>query len=167
MDKQHPSVNYARLMRRIVAHRWRIVVAGLLAVALPTMVWAIVGDHDTYEASATLFISPEKTDPGLLRDFMTPEVSALYQVVLRSRSLAQAVVETLPKESRDELSRQIGFRDYLLVAMNQLRRWRGQEVVVYSPTELAVRELQSARMAFTITKEGTVIVTATAFSPRV
>src|SRR5205809_3365697 len=167
MDMQTSSVAYLRVSRRIVAHRWRIVVAGLLLVALPTMVWAIVGDHDTYEASATLFILPDKSDPGLLRDFMTPEVSALYQVVLRSRSLAQGVVETLPKESRDELNRQIGVRDYFLVVMNQLRRWRGQEVVVYSPTEIAVRELQGARMAFTMAKDGTVTVTATAFSPRV
>src|SRR5437016_12247589 len=131
MEKQTSSVDYIRVTRRIVAHRWRIVVAGLLLGALPTMVWAIVGDHDTYEASATLFILPDKSDPGLLRDFMTPEVSALYQVVLRSRSLAQAVVETLPKESRDELSRQIGIRGYLLVAMNQLRRLAGQAVVVH------------------------------------
>src|SRR5438132_14305023 len=125
MDKHTASVDYVRLLRRMVAHRWRIVVAGLLLVALPTIVWAIVGSPDTYEASATLFILPEKSDPGLLRDFMTPENSSLYQVVLRSRSLAQAVVETLPKESREELGRQIGTRDYFLVAMNQLRRWRG------------------------------------------
>src|SRR5260370_23437988 len=87
--------------------------------------------------------------------------------MLRGRSLAQAVVEGLPKESRDELSRGLGLRDYVLVAMNQLRRWRGQEVVVYSPTELAIRELQDARTTFTIAKDGTARITATAFSPRV
>lgn len=167
MDRQNSSVNYVRLARRIIAHRWRIVLAGLLAVAVPTIVWTIVASHDTYEASATLFLLPEKTDHGVLRDFMNPEINSLYQVVLRSRSLAQAVVETLPKESRDELNRQIGIRDYFLVVMNHVRRWRGQEVIVFSPTEIAVRELQEARMAFAIAKDGTVTVTGTAYSPRV
>ena len=134
MDKNKPTVDYPRVVRRIVTQRWRIIIAGFLAVALPTILWTIGASDDTYEASATLFLLPERTDQGLLRDFMTPEINSLYQVVLKSRSLAQGVVETLPKESRDELSRRIGFRDYVLVAMNQVRRWRGQEVVVYSPT---------------------------------
>src|SRR5207249_11110598 len=43
----------------------------------------------------------------------------------------------------------------------------GGEVVVYSPTELALRELQEARMNFTIARDGTVTITAVAFSPRV
>jgi len=175
-----PSVDYVRLLRRVLAHRWHIVVAGFLAFAVPTMAWTIFATENTYEASATLFLLPEKSDPTFMRDFMTPEVNALYQVVLRSRSLAQAVVETLPKESRDELSRRIGFRDYVLVVMNQVRRWRGEEVVVYSPTELAVRELQEARMTFNVgtkfkagtretvgAKDSTITITATAFSPRV
>jgi succinoglycan biosynthesis transport protein ExoP len=171
MEQQHATVNYVRLIRRAAAHRWRIVVIIFAAIALPTIVWTVFSTQTTYEASATLFLLPEKGASGLLPQFMTPEVHALYSVILRSRSLAQAVVETLPKESRDELSRRLGFRDYALMVVNQLRRWRGEEVVVYSPTELAVRELQDARMTFTIakdgTKDGTVTITATAFSPRV
>jgi polysaccharide biosynthesis transport protein len=168
MDKPNQSVEYVRLVRRALAQRWRLVLLGLLLVAVPVVAWTMVGTNDTYEASSTLFLLPETAQQqGPLRDLATPEVNSLYQVVLRSRSLAQAVVETLPKESRDELSRQIGVRDYVLAAINQIRRWRGQEVIVYSPTELAVRELQEARMTFTIARDGTVTVTATAFSPRV
>ena len=171
MDQPHATVNYVRLLRRAAGHRWRIVLVIFVAIALPTIIWTVFSTQTTYEASATLFLLPEKGASGLLPQFMTPEVHALYSVILRSRSLAQAVVETLPKESRDELSRRLGFRDYALMAVNQLRRWRGEEVVVYSPTELAVRELQDARMTFTIakdgTKDGTVTITATAFSPRV
>lgn len=168
MDQQKSaSVDYVRLLRRVVAHRWRIVIAGFLAIALPTLVWTAVATEDTYEAYATLFMLPERSDPTFLREFTAPEVNALYHVLLRSRSLAQAVTEALPKESRDELSRRLGVRDYLLAAMNHVRRFRGQEVVVYSPSELAIRELQEARMSFTIAKDGTVTVAATAFSPRV
>jgi polysaccharide biosynthesis transport protein len=167
MDKHAASIDYLRLLRRVVANRWRIIVAGFAAVVLPTLVWTVFATDDTYEASATLFLTPEKSDPVFLRDFITPEVSALYQVILKSRSLAQGVFEALPKESRDELSRRMGVRDYMLVAMNQVRRWRGQEVVVYSPSEQAIRELQETRMSFNIAKDGTVTVVATAYSPRV
>ena len=161
------SFEYVRLLRRVAANRWRLVLAVFLAVALPTIVWAVFLTPDTYEASATLFLLPERSEPGFLREFTSPDVNLLYQVMLRSRSLAQAVVETLPKEGRDELSRRIGFRDYVLIVMNQIRRWQGQEGIVYSPTELTIRELRQSRMAFDIAKDGTVTLTATAFSPRV
>ena len=167
MDRQTASIDYFRLLRRIVAHRWRIVVATFLVIAIPTILGTVLLAQPTYEASATLFLLPERSGPSYMKEFMTPEVNSLYQVVLRSRSLAQSVVETLPKESRDELSRRMGFTDYMLIVINQVRRWRGQDVIVYSPTELATRELQETRMAFTIAKDGTVTITAAAFSPRV
>ena len=167
MDDQKASIDYVRMARRVVARRWRLMVAIFAAVAVPAIVLTLVVTENTYEASATLFLLPEKSDPGILREFTTPEVNALYQVILTSRTVAQGVVETLPKESRDELSRRIGFDDYVLALMNQLRRWRGEDVVVYSPTELAIRELREARMNFTLAKDGTVTITATAYSPRV
>ena len=167
MEQSKVTTDYVRLLRRVVTKRWRIVLAVFVAVAVPMLGWTILATEHTYEASATLFLLPEKGAPGFLPQFMNPEVHVFYHAILRSRSLAQAVVEGLPKESRDELSRRLGVRDYLLVSVNQLRRWRGQEVVVYSPTELAVRELQEARTAFNIAKDGTVTITATAFSPRV
>lgn len=167
MEQHNTIADYVRLVRRVLTQRWRIVLVVFAVIALPTIAWTVIASQNTYEASATLFLLPENSDRGFLREFTTPDVHPLYHVILRSRSLAQAVVEALPKESRDELSRRLGVRDYVLVAMNQLRRWKGQEVVVYSPTELAVRELQEARTTFTIAKDGTVTITATAFSPRV
>ena len=165
MDRQKASIDYVRVLRRILAHRWKIVLLGFLAVAVPTIAWTIMASEDTYDASATLFILKEdKDDP--LKEFTSSEVNALYSVVLRSRSLAQNVVETLPRESREDLSRRIGFSDYMLLVTNQIRRWRGENIVVYSPTESAIRELQESRMRFTREKGGTLIVTATAFSPR-
>ena len=62
-------------------------------IALPVVVWTAVFSEDTYEASSTLFLLPEKSDPAFLREFMSPEVNALYHVILKSRSLAQAIIE--------------------------------------------------------------------------
>ncbi|PYM92507.1 MAG: hypothetical protein DME04_14975 [Candidatus Rokuibacteriota bacterium] len=161
------SIDYLRLVRRVVVHRWRIIVAGFLAVVVPTVAVVSLSTENLYEASATLFLLPEKSDPPFLREFTSPEATAVYVVLLRSRSLAQAIIEALPKESREELTKRVLFRDYLLTATNSLRRLTGGEVVVYSPTELALRELQEARMNFTIARDGTVTITAVAFSPRV
>src|SRR4030095_4925237 len=130
---QPTSFEYMRLLRRVAANRWGLVLAVFLVIALPAIVWAVFLTPDTYEASATLFLLPEKSEPEFLREFTSPQVNMLYQVMLRSRSLAQGVVEAMPKESRDELSRRIGFSDYVLVVKNQIRRWQGQEGIVYSP----------------------------------
>jgi capsular exopolysaccharide synthesis family protein len=167
VNNQAPRIDYLRLMRRVVTHRWRILLIGFLLVAAPIAAWVVLGSDHTYEASATLFLLPDKADPAFLKEFLTPEANSLYLVVLKSRSLAQAVAEALPRESRDELTKRIVFRDYFLTFMNSIRRMRGEEVIVYSPTETLVRELQEARMAFNIGKDGTVALTATAFSPRV
>src|SRR5262245_28727497 len=164
---QPTSFEFMRLLRRVAANRWPLVIAVFLVVAVPTIVWTVFLTPDTYEASATLFLLPEKSEPEFLREFTSPQVNMLYLVMLRSRSLAQGVVEALPKESRDELSRRIGFSDYVLIVMNQIRRWQGQEGIVYSPAELTTRELRHSRMAFDIARDGTVTLTATAFSPRV
>ena len=168
MEHQAVSVDsYVRLFRRLAVQHWRLVLVGFLLVSLLALGWAVLGLDTTYEATATLFLVPEKSDPAFLREFTAPAVNALYLAILRSRSLAQAVTEALPKESRDELTRRVVFRDYMVDVMNAVRRWTGGEVLVYSPSEIAVRELQEARMSFSVAKDGTVTITALAFSPRV
>ena len=43
-----PSVDYVRLLRRVLANRWHIVVAGFLAISVPTMAWTIFATDNTY-----------------------------------------------------------------------------------------------------------------------
>lgn len=168
METQKPGTfDYLRLLRRVTLQRWRVIVVGFLAVVVPVAILVSFSTENLYEASATLFLMPEKNDPPFLREFTTPEATAIYIVLLRSRSLAQAITEALPKESRDELTKRVLFRDYLLTFMNSIRRFTGGEVVVYSPSEIAIRELQEARMSFNVARDGTVTITAVAFSPRV
>ena len=168
MDEQtRARVDYVRLLRRIVLNRWRTILVGFAAVALPTVGWVVFFAPKMYEASATLFLVSSKAEPAFLRELMSPEENALHLALLKSRSLAEAVADSLPRESREELLSQAVFRDYLLSITNALRRLRVQPVVVYSPQELVVRELQHARMRFGVGKDGTVTIAALAFSPRV
>src|SRR5262249_13517990 len=167
MEQQRASIDYLRLARRVVANRWRLMLLVFDAIAIPVVVLTLVATENTYEASATLFLMPEKNEFASLREFSTPEINALYQVILFSRSVAQGVVEALPKESRDELSRRMGFQDYMLSVMNQVRRGGGEGGLVHRPHRPRVRELREARMNFSIARDGPVTVTAPAYSPRV
>jgi succinoglycan biosynthesis transport protein ExoP len=165
-DPTPPKFDYLRFGRRLCWNRWRLMLIIFLVIAVPTVTWVMMFMDRMYEASATIFIDPGKDEPSFLRGLMNAEVSGLYLAILRSRSLAQGVVDSLPREARDELIKRRN-EDYLLAAQNWFRRLLRQDIVVYSPQEQAVMELQEARMAFTFQKDGTVIVTATAFSPRV
>ena len=59
MEAKTNTVDYVRLLRRVAIQRWRLILAGFLAVVLPTVVLAILSTENLYEASATLFILPE------------------------------------------------------------------------------------------------------------
>jgi capsular exopolysaccharide synthesis family protein len=161
-------IDYLRFVRRLLVTRWRVMALGFLAVMLPVVIWVLLFQPATYEATATLFLQPpDKSEPGFLREYLAPQANAMYIALLRSRSVAQGVAESISKESREELLNQVVFKDYVLLVTNAIRRLQGKEVIVYSPQEQVVRELQSARTAITVDKDGTVTLTAVAYSPRV
>jgi len=160
-------VDYVRFLRRVALTRWRIAAFGFALVLVPVVAWVLFLQTPTYEATATLFLSPEKAEPAFLKEYASPQANALYIALLRSRSLAQAVAESITKESREELLNQSALNDHLLTALNAIRRLQGKEVIVYSPQEQIVREIQSARVGFAMDKDGTVAITALAYNPRV
>lgn len=166
-DTPGPKVDYVRFGRRLLRNYWKLITLVFAGILVPTCVWVLMFAPRTYEASATVFIESGKDEPVFMRGLMSAEVSGLYLAILRSRSLAQAVVDSLPRDARDELIKQSMRKDFVLNVQNYLRRILKQDVIVYSPQEMAVMEVQEARMSFGISKDGTVTVTATAFNPRV
>jgi uncharacterized protein involved in exopolysaccharide biosynthesis len=162
-----PGFNYVRFARRTVRKRWWIILGLFAVVVLPGAVFVYYTGPKLYEASATLFFEEPNRDHPLLRGMAPPDQAALNLAILRSRSLAQAVIDVLPRESKEELLKRTRWADYTDRALNGLRRFLGQEVVVHSPQEQALMELQQARMNFTVAKDGTVVVAAMSFNPRV
>ncbi|HEV8585506.1 MAG TPA: polysaccharide biosynthesis tyrosine autokinase [Methylomirabilota bacterium] len=161
------DVDYLRLLRRI-AGRWRLVAAVFLAVALPIAAWGLIFIPKTYEAVAKIFLEdPRRQQAGLMRDWMPTSDAAFQLAILKSRSLAEAVVENLPRETTEEMLARGMHRDYLLEARNLLRRVMGQDAIVYSPQQRAVTELQSARVTFNPLPSGEVEIRAVAYNPRV
>src|SRR5713101_7522470 len=138
------ELDYLRLLRRI-AGRWKLIIAVFFAVVLPVTVWALVFVPKTYEAMAKIFLEdPKRVGAGLMRDWMPTSDAAFQLAILRSRSLAEAVVENLPRESMEELLKRAMHQDYFLEGRNGIRRLLGRESIVYSPQQRAVMELQTA-----------------------
>src|SRR5262245_50305874 len=122
------QVDYLRFLRRVATTRWRVITFGFALVIAPVLAWVLFFQPATFEASATLFLSSEKSEPAFLREYSSAQSNGLYLALLKSRSLAQAVGESLTKESREELLTQTAFRDHLLTIVNAARRMQGQEV---------------------------------------
>lgn len=121
-----------------------------LALALPITTYNVLFEKKTYEATATLFVDSTPEEYSFMKDWIPGSDIPLQMAVLRSRSLAEVVVDSLPRESIDELLKETMYRDYVLDASNWIRRLLGRELVVYSPKERAVMELQNARTIFSV-----------------
>jgi len=161
------DISYLRLLRR-TADRWRLIAIVFIAVALPVTAYALVFIPKTYEAVAKIFLEdPRRVSGGLVRDWMPTSDATFQLAILKSRSLAEAVVDNLPRETTEELLARGMHRDYLLDARNLARRIFGRESIVYSPQQRAVTELQTARVNFNPLPSGEVEIRAVAYSPRV
>src|SRR2546428_10674358 len=162
-----PHVGYLGLLRRIASH-WRLSLIVCVGVAAPVAVWALLFLPKSYEAVAAIFIEdPRRGSVSTLRDWMPAGDASYQQAVLRSRSLAAAVVDNLPQDSMNELIRHAMHRDYVLAGQNLIRRLLGHEPVVFSPQQRAVRELLTARVRFESLPSGEVEIRAIAYHPQV
>ena len=104
-----------------------------------------------------------------MREAPRKDTIASHMVLLKSRSLTQAVIEALPRESFEELLAESQYTDYVLLLKNTVKGWLGKPITVLSPQERAIAELQKARMEFTASKEAAnvFIISADASRPRV
>src|SRR5436309_477867 len=166
-ESSGPHVGYLGLLRRIASH-WRLSLIVCVGVAAPVAVWALLFLPKSYEAVAAIFIEdPRRGSVSTLRDWMPAGDASYQQAVLRSRSLAAAVVDNLPQDSMNELIRHAMHRDYVLAGQNLIRRLLGHEPVVFSPQQRAVRELLTARVRFESLPSGEVEIRAIAYHPQV
>jgi capsular exopolysaccharide synthesis family protein len=159
--------DYVRLLRRILG-RWKLILAVFIMVSIPITAWAMVFAPKTYEAVAKIFLEdPRRGGSGILRDWMPASDASFQLAILRSRSLAEAVVDNLTHDGLSELLERGMHRDYVLEARNAVRRLLGRDPIVYSPEQRAVMELQTTRVTFTALPAGEVEIRAIAYSPRV
>jgi succinoglycan biosynthesis transport protein ExoP len=158
------------IFRGIVRRHKRLVVGVFLVLALP-LLWVIyVTSQPLFVSNATIAIEPSPLEQiPFFKDIPQKDSIATNLSLLNSRSLGEAVINALPRESFDELLSHPQYTDYLLTLSNRINRWMGKPPTVLSPQQQALAEIQMGRMEFTNSPQapGIITIKATASNPRV
>ena len=158
-----------QVAQSVMARRKKWVALGItlaLLAFIPGAYW-LSKEPPRYQTSALVLIENRPDRTPLFQEFSPFRPLAVQFAILRSRSLAEVVIESLPRATVEDLIDNPYSRDYALEFQNLIRRLRGEEIVVESPQRRALAELQRARVRFAPQGEsGIVAVTAEASKPR-
>jgi capsular exopolysaccharide synthesis family protein len=148
--------------------KW-VLIAFLAAVAVFVPVaYRMSHEPPRFRTTATILMETRPEGVALFREFAPFRPLEVQLAILRSRGLSEAVVESLPRNSVEDLVQNPYTVDYTSVVQNWIRRLRGEEVVVESPQRRALNELRSSRLQFRpVGATGIVEVSAEASQPRV
>lgn len=148
--------------------KW-VVLVSLLGVALfMPVAYLMSKEPPRHRTVATVLMETRPDRAPLFQEFSPFRPLDVQLAILRSRSLSEAVVESLPRNSVDDLVQNPYSVDYNLEFQNWIRRLRGEEVVVESPQRRALNELRNSRVKFRpVGESGIVEITAEASQPRV
>jgi capsular exopolysaccharide synthesis family protein len=158
-----------QLARAVLARRkkWILLVTLAAAVVALPVAYVMSQEPPRYRTSATILIESRPESATLFQEFSPFRPLSVQLAILRSRSLAEAVVTALPRSAVEDLVENQYYRNYGLDFQNWLARLRGQEPAVESPQRRALAELQNARVRFNPQRgSGIVEVRAEASRPR-
>ncbi len=142
------SLDYIAILRGIWRRHKFLVAAVFVGLAIPLLVVVYSTHTPLYISTGTISIEPRFSPYPFFKEDFTNDNSATSLALLRSRSLSEAVVAALPKESFDELLSKPQYTDYRLVLTNMIKGWMGMPPTVLSPQQRAIAEVQNARMSF-------------------
>jgi capsular exopolysaccharide synthesis family protein len=160
-----------RLVRGMLRRRKRLAVITAFAalVVLTPPAYHVSKEPPRYQSTAVLLIEARPERMPVFQEFSTVRPLPVQLAILYSRSLAESVVESLPKASLQELTDTSYQVTYLQSLNNAYLRWRGIEPPAPNLNSRAAAELQHRRMTFTpaIDRSGLVAVAAAASQPQV
>jgi polysaccharide biosynthesis transport protein len=160
-----------RLGRGLLRRRKRLIVLTGLAGAAVLLPLAYVASQEPprYKSVALLLLESRPDKVPVFQEFSPFRPLPVQLAILRSRSLAETVAETLPRSSFQDLIDSPYHVDYEQMLRNFYYRVRGREPEVESPQRRALKELQTARMGFDVRGDqtGLVAVSAEASKPQV
>jgi len=169
------DLDYIQILRGVLRRRKKVVIAAFGLIAVPLLGWNIYGQRPQFQSTAIVQIKPSIAEifPAA-RDLPVRSDMPVQMAVLRSRSLAKEVLESVPQETVDELMKDNLWWDYFLTFSNAGRWLLGKPPITVSPRERAMAELQEVRMTFRPVNpgdgrggSGLVEISATAFNRRV
>ena len=138
----HNLMTVKQVLLAVLARRKRwillIALAGA-AISVPAA-WMLSKEPPRFSTGALVLIESRPDRVPLFQDVSPYRPLAIHLAILRSRSLAESVIEALPRASVEDLVANPYGRDWSLEAQNWVRRLRGEEVVVESPQRRALSE---------------------------
>src|SRR5262245_59232378 len=158
-----------QLGRAVLARRkkWIAITTAVALAALLPAAYLMSKEPPRYRTLATILLESRPDRTPLFQELSPFRPMSVQMAILRSRSLAESVIEALPRASVDDLVDNPYSRDYLLELQNAYRRLRNEEPVVESPQRRALSELQTSRVGFSAMADGIVQISAEASTPRV
>ena len=158
-----------RIARGVLRRRKRLLVAtSLLAFVLfLPAAYYMSKEPPRYKTSAVILLEARPDRVPIFQEFSPFRPLPVQLAILRSRSLAETVVETLPKGSLQDLIENPYYVDWEQSFRNAYLRYRGREPEIESPQRRALKELQQARMTFDLRAEGIVTISAEASKPQI
>lgn len=160
-----------RLVRGVIRRRKRLlIIASLIAlVALVPAAFIVSSEPQRYRSNAVVFLETQPGRVPVFQEMAPTRPFPVLQAILTSRSLAESVVDGLPRASFQELLETSYQTTPWQSIHNAYLAWRGIEVPVPTPSRRALAELQRARMSFELGSErsGIVIISAEASRPTV
>lgn len=148
--------------------KWVILASLLGLLVFMPIAYVMSKEPPRHRTSAIILMETRPDRSPIFQEFSPFRPLDVQLAILRSRSLSEAVVESLPRNSVEDLVTNSYSVDYSLEFQNWIRRLRGEEVVVESPQRRALNELRNSRVNFRpIGEFGIVEITAEASQPRV
>jgi succinoglycan biosynthesis transport protein ExoP len=148
--------------------KWVLLVSLLGVVVFMPIAFVTSKEPPRHRTVSTILMETRPDRAPLFQEFSPFRPLDVQLAILRSRSLSEAVVESLPRNSVDDLVQNPYSVDYNLEFQNWIRRLRGEEIVVESPQRRALNELRASRVKFRpLGESGIVEITAEASQPRV
>ncbi len=168
--KDNSEIDYVAILRGVWRRHKTLVAVSFLLIASSGLFLLYLTSTPLYLSKALIAIEPAGlAELPFLKEPPRSDTIATHMVLLKSQSLSEAVLESLPKESYEELLARPQYIDYWVTLRNAVAGWFGNAPIVLSQREQAMDELRMARMEFAASKEAenVFVVTATATKPRV
>jgi tyrosine-protein kinase Etk/Wzc len=159
-----------RILQGVLRRRKALLCAvfiGALAILGP-LAYYLSEEPPRYQTAATILLETRPDRIPLFQEFSPFRPLPVQLAILRSRSLAESVLDHMPRTSFQEVADNQYALDYGKALKDLYRRLRGMPVEVESPQRRALTELQAARVTFEAKgRDGIVRLNAEASKPQV
>jgi capsular exopolysaccharide synthesis family protein len=119
-----------------------------------------------YRATAIVLLEVRPDRVPIFQEFSPFRPLPVQLAILKSRSLAEGVLDALPRTAYDDLTASQYHIDYLSLVRNGFARLRGYEPEVTNQRQRALTELQQARVRFESKGDGILEIAAEASRPQ-